>query len=238
MMTTDDLYRSLNDGSRTERVERFLTELITSGKLASGDLLPSEPALGKQLGVSRPTIRLALRTLETRGLITIRQGIGAQVTDRTREVATDSISLMLRQAGADEREMLEIRLMLESQGAAWAAERADGDAIAAMTETIDAMRQDSLSIDQLIALDFDFHLRLHEASKNHALIALVQAIRSVLLDTIADAWEFNPRRDTRLEEHARILAAVSAHDPVAARAAMEDHLYLSAVRQGRAFAGN
>src|SRR5215203_1151576 len=148
MMATDDLYRSLNDGSRTERVERFLTQLITSGKVASGDLLPSELALSKQLGVSRPTIRLALRTLETRGLIVIRQGVGAQVTDRTREVATDSISLMLQRTGSNTKEMLEVRLMLESQGAAWAAERADQHSVKAISQAIDAMREEGLSTEE------------------------------------------------------------------------------------------
>ncbi len=86
-----------------------------------GDLLPSEPSLGKQLGISRPTVRLALRTLETRGLVTTRHDGGATVADRTREAAVDSIELMLRQVGAGERDMLEVRLMLESQGAALAA---------------------------------------------------------------------------------------------------------------------
>ena len=52
-----------------DRAVRLLTDLIASGKLAPGDALPSEPALAAQLGISRPTVRLALRTLETRGLV-------------------------------------------------------------------------------------------------------------------------------------------------------------------------
>jgi GntR family transcriptional repressor for pyruvate dehydrogenase complex len=127
--------------------------------------------------------------------------------------------------------MLEVRVVLEAQGAAWAAERADQETIAVMAKTIEDMREDGLSTEALIALDFDFHLRLHEASKNAALVALVQAIRSMVLDTIVEAWTFNPRRETRLEEHSRILAAVAAQDSAAARAAMEEHLYHSRLRQ-------
>src|SRR6266536_1253788 len=140
-----DLYQSVNDGSRTDRAVRFLTELITSGKLASGDFLPSEPALCKQLGISRPTVRLALRTLETQGLVVIKPGIGAQITDRTREAATNSIELMLQRRGSDTQEMLEIRLLLECKGASLAAQRATEDDLKEIAGAIDAMRIEGLT---------------------------------------------------------------------------------------------
>lgn len=224
------LYPTITDGSRTDRAVRLLTDLITSGKLSPGDPLPSEPALGKQLGVSRPTVRLALRTLETRGLIATRHGVGATVADRTREAAVDSIELMLQRIGAGPVDTLEVRAMLECQGAALAAERATDADLTAIAAAVAGMRRPGLTIPDLIELDLAFHLRLHEASKNAVLVALVHAIRGLLRDTIAATYDRDDRIAPRLAEHTRILAAVTAHDPAAALAAMETHLVSSVTR--------
>ncbi len=210
--------------SRTDRVVAVLTELITSGALASGDFLPSEATLCRQLGVSRPTVRMALRTLETRGLIVTKHGVGVRVTDRTRQAVTDSIGLMLRRQGAEPRDMLEVRLMLEGQGAALAAKRATDEDCAAMAAAIDALRNRTLSVDQNVEADLAFHLRVAEASKNGVLVALIHAIRGLLRDTIAATYAVDGRIDDRLREHTRVLEAVIARDPEAAEAAMRDHL--------------
>lgn len=225
-----DLYRSLNSGSRTQHAVQLLTDLITTGKLASGEFLPSEPALSKQLGISRATVRMALRTLETRGLVVTRHGIGVQIADRTREVAVDSLELMLQRAGGGTRDMLEVRLMLECQGASLAAERATAADLEAIGAAIDAMRTDGLSVDECIDLDLAFHLRLHEASKNPVLVALVHALRGMLRDTIAATYDRDRRAAPRLEEHSRVFAQVKMGDPAGAHAAMETHLHSSVRR--------
>ena len=190
------LLSPIESGSRTERTVAVLTELITSGRFASGELLPSESELCKQLGISRPTVRMALRTLETRGLVVTRHGVGVQVTDRTRQVVTDSIELMLLRGGAGPRDMLEVRLMLECQGAALAADRATTADLAAIAE----------------------------ASQNAVLVALVHALRGLLRDTIAATWRVNDGVEERRRDHARVLDAVTARDPAAAVAAMRTHL--------------
>lgn len=230
VVMTTNLYRSVNDGTRTDRAVRLLTELITSGKLSAGDYLPSEPALSKQLGISRPTVRLALRTLETRGLVAIRQGIGAQVTDRTRQAATDSIGLMVQQSGGGIRDILEIRLVLECEGAALAAERATADDVQAIHDILDAMHGEALSVEQRIDLDLAFHLRLHETSKNSVLVALIHAIRDAVRNAIAEAFSFDHRNAPRIREHTLLYQAITAHDPAAARTVMAIHLQQALVR--------
>ncbi len=215
------LYQPITDGTRTDRAARLLSDLITTGKLAPGDFLPSEPVLAKQLGVSRPTLRLALRTLEMRGLVVSKRGVGVQVTDRTHEVATDSIELMLQRDGGDIRDMLELRLILECQGALLAAQRATDDDIAAIAATIEAMGDGGLSIGDCIELDLEFHLRLAKASKNNLLVALVHALRGLMLDTIAATHAIDARTAQRLRAHAMVLEAIKARDAEAAYAAME-----------------
>lgn len=215
---------SINNVSRTDRAVEVLTVLITSGKVASGDFLPSEPELSRRLGVSRPTIRQALRTLDARGLVSTRHGVGAQVIDRTREVATDSIGMMLLRSGSGPRDLLEVRRMLECHGAALAAVRATDDDINALSAAIDLMRSRSSTVAEYVEGDLAFHLRLAEASKNGVLVALVHAIRGLLLDTIAATYAIDGRTERRLHDHTGVLEAISARDSAAAEAAMRAHL--------------
>lgn len=215
---------TIDSESRTDRTIAVLTELITSGRLSSGDFLPSEAELCKQLGVSRPTVRMALRTLETRGLVVTRQGVGAQVSDRTRQAVTDSIELMLLRGGANARDMLEVRLMLECQGASLAAQRATDDDLEKITAAIDAMADRHMAIEETVDADLHFHLRVAEASKNAVLVALVHAIRGLLRDTIAATWRINDRAEERVKDHADVLAAVAGRNPTAAEMAMRTHL--------------
>jgi GntR family transcriptional repressor for pyruvate dehydrogenase complex len=210
--------------SRTDRAVEVLMELVTSGRFASGDFLPSEPDLSKRLGVSRPTVRQALRTLEARGLVSTRQGVGAQVIDRTREVATDSIGMMLLRSGSGPRDLLEVRRMLECQGAALAAVRATPDDIDVLSAAVDRMRSQSSTVAEYVEGDLDFHLRLAEASKNGVLVPLVHAIRGLLLDTIATTYAVDGRTERRLQDHTGVLEAISARDAAAAEAAMRAHL--------------
>ncbi len=222
-----EFYQSIKEGSLTDRAVRLLTDLITTGKLAPGDFLLSEPALSKQLGISRPTVRLALQTLETRGLVTTKQGVGVQVTNRTREAASDSIGLMLQQGGVGIRDILEVRLMLECQGASLAALRATDDDIAAIAATIDGFGSDDLSVGDCIEADLDFHLRLAEASKNDVLVALAHALRGLIRESIATTHVIDHRAAHRLQAHAMVLDAVKARDPEAAYAAMEQMLCIT-----------
>ena len=211
-------------GSRTDHSVEALMGFITSGKLASGDFLPSEPELSRRLGVSRATVRQALRTLGARGLITTKHGIGVQVIDRTREVAADSIGLMLLRSGSGPRDLLEVRRMLECQGAALAARRATADDIHALSGAIDLMRNQTSTVSDYVEGDLNFHLRLAEASKNGVLVAVTRAIRSLLLSTIAATYSVDGRTERRLHDHTRVLEAVTAHDSMAAETAMQSHL--------------
>lgn len=219
--------RTIGGPTRSDQAARLLTELITSGQLASGAFLPTEAELCHQLGVSRATIREAVRKLEARGLVVSRHGVGVQVADGTEQAVSDSISLLLQRRRVGPRDMLEVRLTLECQAAALAAERGSAAAIAMIAAAIDAMRDPSLTISEQVRNDLDFHLRIAEASQNVVLVALVHAIRGLLLDTITATFETNPSITERIEFHASILEGIQAHDPVAAQAAMRTHLLMT-----------
>lgn len=224
-MAEPSTFTRINAQSKTEQAVRLLTEMITSGAFKSGKLLPSEHELCDRLGVSRSTLRMALRTLETRGLVVTRHGVGAIVTDRTRETLTDSIDLMLRRRGGTRRDVFEIRLMLECQAAALAAERAEDKHIQAIQESIAAMAGDRSSpISEHVAADLAFHISVAEASGNEVLVAFVHAVRQQLLETIAATFARDDGVQDRIDDHSAILCAIQAHDLPAAEAAMRLHL--------------
>jgi DNA-binding FadR family transcriptional regulator len=224
------LLPSLNEGTVTERAVELLTELITSNKVAPGEFLPSEPVLSKQLGISRTTVRLALKTLEMRGLVTTRRGIGAQVANRTREVAIDSLELMLQHGDGDIHDAFEVRGMLEGQSARLAAERATEADLAAIAAALDRVEIEGLVTEELIDADLDFHMRICEASKNPILVSLTVVLRGMLRDAIAATLAFRFPGNPRSGEHQRILDGLRARDPERALAAMNDHMRNSVER--------
>ncbi|CAN5644467.1 FadR/GntR family transcriptional regulator [soil metagenome] len=218
------LFPSLNDGSRTDQAVQLLTELITSGKLEAGSFLPSEPSLSKQLGISRTTIRMALKTLEMRGLVITRRGVGVEVANRTRQVAIDSLELMLQHGDGSITDAFEVRRMLECQSAQLAAERATDEDLAEISMALERIEVPGLSIDDQIDADLDFHLRLCEASKNPILVALAMVLRGLLRDAIASTLVFEAPDSPREHEHRLILETLRARDPERAEAAMNNHM--------------
>jgi GntR family transcriptional repressor for pyruvate dehydrogenase complex len=195
-----------------------------AGELSPGDSLPSEAELCRQLGVSRSTVREVLRRLEARGLIATRHGVGIQVVDHTRQAATDSLRLMLARRDVGPRDMLEVRLILECQAAALAAQRATDDDIARIAAAIAALQGPTMANEANIQADLDFHLGVAEASQNTLLTALAHTIRDLLRETIAATFARDPLVERRKQDHGRVLEGIRQRDPQAAEAAMRAHL--------------
>lgn len=210
--------------SRIDQAVAALTQLITSGQMQIGDYLPSEADLCRQLGVSRTTVREALRTLEARGLVTSRHGVGVQVTDGASRAVSDSISLMLLRLGAGPRDMLEVRLMIEGEAAALAAQRATAADLLAIESAIHAMAAPALTQADLVQADLDFHAAVADASHNHVLVALIHALRGLLHDVISLSHARHPNIALRIVVHSRVLAAIRQGNAREARAAMRAHL--------------
>ncbi|MBL8129192.1 MAG: FadR family transcriptional regulator, partial [Chloroflexia bacterium] len=201
-----------------------LTDLITSGQIEAGQFLPSEQELCRQLGVSRATVREALRMLETRGLVSTRHGVGVQVSDESHRVVSESIGLLLRRRGVGPTDILEVRLILDCQAAALAAQRATAEDLATLERAIERLHQPDLDVESRIVADLDFHIALTDAAKNVVLAALVHALRDLLHDTIAATFAVDSAIARRLDEHRLVLAGVRAGDATAASQAMRQHL--------------
>jgi GntR family transcriptional repressor for pyruvate dehydrogenase complex len=212
-----------------EQVADQLLSMINSGELKPGDRLPSEAELAADFGVSRTTVREALRILATRNLIQTRKGMagGHFIVEPTvgsiSEFLVANYGLLTAANTVTLEHLLQAREMIEGPAAAIAARNRDDDDLArlrtALSDDIDA-----ISDVEALAKFRNFHLYLLEATKNHLLVVAAVPIFTVLQSTVVR------RRPTKqviaeLErDHQNIYAAVEARDAEAAHRLMDEHL--------------
>jgi GntR family transcriptional repressor for pyruvate dehydrogenase complex len=222
--------------SRLHRqVMRVLLADMVAGEIPEGSKLPKEVDLTEQFGVSRGVIRESLRSLEERGVIAVRHGSGAivQPSQRWDVLDGDVLAAMLETPGTANvlGEFVEARRMLEVQAAALAAERASDEDVDALTQAFAQMRAaaerrhtTSATEELYHQADLDFHAALLEAAKNRVLSRMIRPIRAALVEARRALAHPEYRAQRAIPEHERILTAVVAHDPEAAREAMGAHL--------------
>ena len=227
-----------------EQVADQLRELIFSGVLRPAQRLPSEAALASQFGVSRATIREALRVLSAHDLIRTTQGAsgGSFVTVPTVAHVSDSllanINLLSQARDVSLDDFLEVREFLEVPAARLAALRCAPDDIEALRGAVPD-KPLTLSTEEQFVHNRDFHSALVMASGNQLLAIATQPVFSVLQTNLQRSALGRKFHQTINDDHRRILAAVEAGDADAAAAEMHRHLeflgpmYEKAWRYGR-----
>ncbi|MFF0817115.1 FadR/GntR family transcriptional regulator [Rhodococcus sp. NPDC003318] len=200
----------------------WLRERIESGDWAIGDRIPTEPALMAELGVGRNTVREAIKTLTSTGILEIRRGSGTFVRART-----DIGGLLGR--SVDPAELLhafEVRRALELEAIALACERRTDADLARMRAGLAG--RDAADADETAFTDhdLDFHLAIVAAAHNPVLSDLIGALLEPMRATYAFT-EGVHSHDLAADQHRAALDAVEARDPVAAVAAARGYLALT-----------
>lgn len=214
-----------------EEVLARIEEQITAGRLRPGDRLPGERQLAESLGVSRASVREALRVLEAMGVLVSSTGrgpdAGAVLAGRPAEALGDVLRLHVGLAHFSMRDIVETRRVIETWAARSAAEHAAPEHLARLRDAVGRMSAPDLTPDQFNAADTDFHLVLAEASGNTVVATLMHGLRDAVGRHAVEAVERLgwPESAAALrEDHDRILAAVEAGRPDAAAEAVHDHL--------------
>jgi DNA-binding FadR family transcriptional regulator len=211
-----------------------LRQLIDSGEYGIGSRLPTERELAQQFGLSRPTVREALIALEVEGRVRIRVGSGIYVralADRSPPRARDN----------DEGpfELLRAREFVEGAIAAEAALHASDEDIRKLDELLDRMRTSTHPSAETIGLDRDFHTGVAGILRNAVVVRFIGEMFDLRLnpyfERLSSYFENGQSWRAALEEHKAVLEAIAAHDPDAAKAAMQNHLRLSQIRFSRNF---
>jgi GntR family transcriptional regulator, transcriptional repressor for pyruvate dehydrogenase complex len=204
-----------------------ILELIRSGSLSAGDRLPPERELIEIFGISRPSLREALRALSTLGVIESRHGGGAFVSDlnaRTLLAPLDfylSLSQSNFQDAFDSRRVIEIEIVKRAAAKAGRADINELNDIIAAHETI---QDDPIGFR---ILDVRFHEKISSIAGN----AVLQRIAYGLYNLGLDFQNFDRRAKSEpgliarsTQDHSKIAAAIAAHDPERAAEAMAKHI--------------
>jgi GntR family transcriptional repressor for pyruvate dehydrogenase complex len=207
----------------TLEVATQIKDLIRGEKLKPGDKLPNEMELSRLFGVSRPTVREAVKALLSQNIIEIVRGKGTFVSQMP-GIIDDPLGLDFVMNADLRLSLLEARLLIEPGAARLAAQNADESDVARIEKFVDAMGEIVRKKEINMEIELDFHRSIAEATKNPVIIRIVPAIIDAIVKTYRDAPRTSEDHRHASEEHRTIFNAVKAKDPSRAFNAMHHHL--------------
>jgi DNA-binding FadR family transcriptional regulator len=208
----------------TDDIVKRVVNLILDAGPRPGDKLPSERELMVRLGVGRSSLREAIRTLAALGVVEVRVGSGLFVSDGESSVLTMPLSWGLLMGERTSQEVVEARRVVEVELAGLAAERGTEAEIATIAEKLTLMSVSLHDAEAFARYDLEFHLAVARAAHNQVLHHVLDALRHVLRAWFVEVFPRRPDKTETIRNHEPILAAIRARDPIAARAAMSEHL--------------
>jgi GntR family transcriptional repressor for pyruvate dehydrogenase complex len=208
----------------TETIEK-IKEMILSGDLNPGDKLPRENELAERLGVSRSSLREAVRALALLNVVEARQGDGTYVTSLTPEVLLEAIGFGIDLVNDPSLvEVFQVRRFLETAATAVAAISISHDELTSLRDCMARMDL-AESVEELVRADLEFHHIVAGATRNSVLVALLDNLSSRTVR--ARLWRAVMERgavERTKQWHHAILEGLEARDPELARAADLMHL--------------
>ncbi|HLT10737.1 MAG TPA: FadR/GntR family transcriptional regulator [Micromonosporaceae bacterium] len=228
-----ELFSPVNLGRVSQVIVDQIRLLIHQGKLRPGDRLPSERELCSRFGVSRVTVREALRVLEAGGLVEIRVGAhgGAFVTMPSNERLGEGLADLLKLSPLTAAEVTEARMIFELGIVPLVVERATKEDIAALNEICARQRKSLKDKEYSVTLSAEFHVRVAACTHNAAIEMLVQSFHGPLLMSLREAQTLAPLMGRRGNaEHQEFVDAVERGDVDGATEIMRAHLQRTADR--------
>lgn len=215
-------FKKIKKSSVTEAIIDQTIELISSKQLKAGDKLPSERELAEAMEVSRSSIREAMRSLQSMGIVEIKSGHGTFLNCETQMLATHfkrqhlfkKYSLL---------ELLEARKILELELVKLAILRGNEENKAYIQETYEKTLQ-TMDPDEFIKKDFAFHLAIADAAHNFYLTEMLNTTRDLLLEVNVDVIRQPGQNTNATKAHKRLLEAILQGDVAAAQKEMSDHI--------------
>lgn len=219
------MYEAVHIGRLYEKIVEQIEKRIVDGDLKAGDKLPSERELAIQFGVSRTSVREAMKALSLRGLIEVTPGRGTFITDQTSQALRQSMNLMFQLGKMDaNRYLLELREILEPEIAAMAATRATKENLDAMREAVEAMDRSLDDVGTYVEADLDFHLSLAESAHNPIILSLLDSLISELREQRFRSANVEGALHRGQPNHKAVLAAIEQGDTETARRTMIKHM--------------
>lgn len=207
-----------------DKVVRRILDLVKSGNLKAGDRLPAERELIDIFGVSRPTLREALRSLSTLGVVEMRHGGGAFVTDLHARSLLAPLDFYVALSPDNVRQAFECRRLIEIEIARKCAETASEKEIEEFEAMLTAQEK---VVDDPIGfriLDADFHEKLSQIAGNPIMERLALGFYNMGLDERRKATASPIVTRQSVQDHTDIVAGIRKRSVEQTAAAMERHL--------------
>ena len=215
-----------------QRIVEQIEDAMVRGELRPGQRLPSERELVTQFGASRPTVREALRVLESNGLVRSRPGDpnGPEILPFSPKGLAKQMTRLVQVEEMSIAELVSFRMILDGSANLLAAQLRSEEELALMDKTIDAMEAAiGKSYEEFSEADVAFHDAVAFASRNALIKVCNQVVRGVVLSLISDkvnrAQNSNALMRESLQHHQEVLGAIRLRDGVAAARISRQNLY-------------
>jgi GntR family transcriptional regulator, transcriptional repressor for pyruvate dehydrogenase complex len=220
------MFRSAIQEKRSMHIVSQIRQAVMSGKLQPGHRLPSEKELLLQFGVSKHTLREALRALESMGFIEIRQGAGGGpvICEIDMDNTRDMIASFLYFKNVSVRDLCEVRRIIEPYLARLVAERCSPQDIEKLKSLNEVFRKSLKRRKPAVKEEVGFHTLLAQASGNPVMILILDFVNSLLTDLKSHLKPGPEFSEMVLAAHESITAAIASGDGQAAADSMYRHI--------------
>ncbi|MBC6720702.1 FadR/GntR family transcriptional regulator [Treponema sp. Marseille-Q4130] len=234
---TDNSFTLVRDNLSVQIADRLEDTIVNSDAFPVNEKLPSEQQLAEQYRVSRPVVREALKVLQERGLVALKNGLGAFVTKPKNSTVFSAVSRIMQMNNISDDDLTQMRAMLEVNAARLAAANITDDILEALRSNIEEFSDKALSPKERVALDCRFHNLIAKASGNALLEIFNDVLISLLTDYMGKGVLVAGGIDDAIIRHKKILHALEAHNTTDAVVAMNEHIAASK-RNVEIFAAN
>jgi GntR family transcriptional regulator, transcriptional repressor for pyruvate dehydrogenase complex len=212
-----------------EIITQFV-EMLSKDLIKVGEKLPAERTLAEMFQVSRPSVREALRVMETIGIVETKPGGGASVTDLNLAPFINTFAPLITRRDGFEMELLDLRELLEVKAVELAAKSSNPETLKSLDEIINRMKQalDIKDAEESAICDIEFHKKIFENSGNYILLQASGYVNSLIGISIkvnrALLLQEEENAVNLYSEHQSIFKAIKQKDPVQAKKYMNQHI--------------
>ncbi|WP_293890435.1 MULTISPECIES: FadR/GntR family transcriptional regulator [unclassified Sphaerochaeta] len=221
---------SLSRVNLSQQIADHLEEVILSSPTSKvAEKLPGEMKLAKQYNVSRPVIREALKLLQERGLITLKNGSGAYITRPENDTVMNAINRIMQVDRIKSDDLTQMREILELSSVDQAVKCITDEQLKEMDRILSKFEDKSLPLKERVKLDEQFHIAIAQATGNELLSMFVGVLTSLLRDYMGKGILIEGGIEDAIKRHREIYQALLNRDAKAVHQAMVDHLRVSSL---------
>jgi GntR family transcriptional repressor for pyruvate dehydrogenase complex len=218
------MFKSIKRQRVSDEIVNQIKDLISQGVLNPGDRLPPERELIREFGVSRPSLREALKSLVAQGFLEVKQGNRTFVKSITSEKLQDPLSLILKADTQKIFDLIEVRKAMEAWGVFHATQRGSEEDIKRLEEIIGEMKTALDEGKSWEKQDADFHLAMAQATHNTIQTHIMFTIYDLLRESVARVFRDQGKAKKLFQQHYRIFSAIKNRSPEKARERILEHL--------------